>query len=60
MAVAIYPPAVASCPPHFWLIEKVALHTYHWTCQRCGAEQEHHQDSPKLGHRWVDHRTRHH
>jgi hypothetical protein len=52
MAVESAPHQTRVCPPHYWLIERVALHTEHWICQRCGAQQEH-QDAPKLPHRWV-------
>jgi hypothetical protein len=58
MAVEMEPPAPVGCPPHYWLIEKLSLYREHWTCQRCGAEQEH-QDQPKLLTRWVTSRTSH-
>lgn len=56
MAVEIESPAIVSCPPHYWLIEKAALHHYHWSCQRCGTEQEHH-DKPKLSNHWENTRS---
>ena len=40
MAVEIEAPTQVSCPPHYWLIERLDLHHQHWTCQRCGAVQE--------------------
>ena len=58
MASEIAPPRVRFCPPHYWLIERVALHTQHWTCQRCGAEQDH-QDGLKRSSYWTNHRTNH-
>jgi hypothetical protein len=56
MAVEIERPQVVSCPPHYWLIERVARHTQHWTCRRCGV-QEIHETAWKLPARWADHRT---
>ena len=58
MAVEIEAPTQVSCPPHYWLIEKLGLHTQHWTCQRCGTKQEH-QDRSKKSTRWTDTRSSH-
>jgi hypothetical protein len=54
MAMEIQPrAAVATGPPHYWLIEKASFHTQRWTCYRCGA-QEDHQDNPKLSYSWAN------
>jgi hypothetical protein len=58
MAVEIEAPTPAACPPHYWLIEKLGMYNQHWTCQRCGAQQDH-QDQPKKRTRWTDSRTKH-
>jgi hypothetical protein len=58
MAVEIEAPTQVSCPPHYWLIERLDLHHQHWTCQRCGAEQDH-QGQRKLLTGWVTSRTSH-
>src|SRR5438046_3990484 len=47
VAVEISPLTSVSCPPHYWLIQKISLHTHQWTCRRCGAEQTH-ADEPKV------------
>lgn len=40
-----------SCPPHYWLIERLSMHRQHWTCRRCGEEQDH-DDATEGLHRW--------
>ena len=55
MVLELIPLTAVPCPPHYWLIEYLSVHTNRWTCQRCGVEQEH-QDRPKLGNRWPNHR----
>jgi hypothetical protein len=58
MAVEIEAPMPVACPPHYWLIEKLDLHHQHWTCQRCGAEQDHQDQHKLLTHR-ADSRSTH-
>jgi hypothetical protein len=58
MAVGIEPPTPVACPPHHWLIERRSLHHQHWTCQRCGAIQDH-LDQRQLLTRWVTSRPTH-
>jgi hypothetical protein len=43
----------ATCPPHYWLIEKIAIRTYHWRCHRCGAQRDQ-QTEPTSGQSWLD------
>jgi hypothetical protein len=45
--VEIIPPTPVSCPPHYWLIQRLSLHIDYWTCHRCGAEEEH--ETPVIG-----------
>jgi len=55
LLVGFLPPLQVSYSPDR-LIENVALHTYHWTCQRCGATQDH-QDELRRSYRWAEHRS---
>jgi hypothetical protein len=58
MAVEIEAPTPVACPPHYWLIEKLDMHHQHWTCQRCGTEQDHQHDRKQFT-RWTDTRPTH-
>jgi hypothetical protein len=58
MVVEIEPPTPVACPPHYWLIEKLDMHHQHWTCQRCGVEQDH-QHQSKILTRWSISRSSH-
>jgi hypothetical protein len=58
MAPEREPLSVVPCPPHHWLIERTASRIQHWTCQRCGTQQDH-DDNLKFGYHWVDQRTKH-
>ncbi len=55
MVVEFTAPTPPSCPPHYWLIEMLSPHAQQWTCQRCGAGEEH-QDELLLRYRWTSRR----
>jgi len=42
--------APVACPPHHWLIVDAGAGRQQWTCQRCGARQEHAALAPPTWH----------
>jgi hypothetical protein len=47
--MAADPTAPVVCPPHHWLIVNTPGDRQEWTCQRCGALQDH---DAAVAYRW--------